>query len=69
MYTPQERTNGAGERVVAGEIVTITTRDGDRVSGEVSFNPSSANTAVVRSAGYTYIGDVRTMQKGNRKKG
>lgn len=68
-YTPQERVNGKGERIVAGQTVTITTSDGSRVTGTAEFHPSSQNTVVVRSSsGYHYHGDVRTTTKGEDPK-
>lgn len=67
-YRPQQRTNAKGETIQSGDSATIVTRDGSKVSGEVGFIVSSGTTAVVRSNGYTYIGKVDSMEKGDTTK-
>lgn len=67
MYCPQERIDKNGRTVIAGEHVTIVDHNGDRISGKASFNPSCADTVIVRADGYTYHGSVRTMEKTRKR--
>lgn len=65
MNAKMQGTNGRGQTIVEGTIATVTTREGDRVSGEVSFVGRSHQTAVIRKGGYVYHGDTRTTEEGN----
>lgn len=62
---PRIGINGKGERIEQGSLATITTDDGSKISGEVDFVGGHHQTAVIRKDGYTYIGDTRTVEKGN----
>lgn len=56
---------GRDERVSTGDKVTITTRDGSRVTGTVAYLTGSGhqNIAIRDAAGYTYNGRTATATK------
>lgn len=60
------QSNNKGQEIKHNDTVTVTTREGDRVSGEVK---GGANGVVyIRSGGYTYHGDAPTTEIGDTSK-